>query len=55
MTDMIVEKANEKSYFGKNMTFKKLVQQLLTKASDFGICGSVSTVSPTQVAPKWYP
>ena len=54
MTDMNVQKANEKSYFSKNMTFKKLVQQLLTKASDgfeLAICGSVSTVSPTQVAP----
>ena len=26
MTDMNVQKANEKSFFGKNMTFKKLFQ-----------------------------
>ena len=33
MTDMNVQRAKEKSFFGKNMTFKKLFQELLTKAS----------------------
>ena len=36
-------KANEKSFFGKNMTFKKLFQYLLTKVSggfELRICGS---------------
>ena len=39
MTDMNVQKSYEKSFFGKNMTFKNL----LTKASsgfELGICGS---------------
>ena len=43
MTDMNVQKANEKSFFGKNMTFKKFVQKLLTKPSggdELSICGS---------------
>ena len=30
---MNVQKANEKSFFGKNMTFKNLFQELLTKVS----------------------
>ena len=43
MTDLNVQKANEKSFFGKNMTFKNLFQYILTKVSDgfeLGICGS---------------
>ena len=43
MTYLNVQKANEKSFFGKNMTFKNLFQYILTKVSDgfeLGICGS---------------
>ena len=39
---MNVQKANEKSFFGKNMTFKNLFQYFLTKVFggfDLGICG----------------
>ena len=40
---MNVQKANEKSFYGKNMTFKNLFQLLLTKVSsgfELGIWGS---------------
>ena len=40
---MNVQKANENSFFGKNMTFKNLFQFLFTKVSggfDLRICGS---------------
>ena len=43
MTDMNVQKANEKSFFGKNMTSENLFQYLLTKVSDgleLRMCGS---------------
>ena len=43
MTDMNVQKANEKSFFCKNITFKNLFQSLLTKVSDgfeLRMCGS---------------
>ena len=33
MTDMNVQKANEKLIFGKNMAFKNLFQSLLTKVT----------------------
>ena len=33
MKDMNVQKPNEKSFFGKNMTYKNLFQYLLTKVS----------------------
>ena len=43
MTDMNVQKANEKSFFGKNMILKNLFQWLLTKVSsgfELRMCGS---------------
>ena len=38
MTDINVEKANEKSFFDKNMIFKNLFQLLLTKVSSGDQC-----------------
>ena len=32
MTDMNVQKANEKSFFDKNMTFKKLISVTFNKS-----------------------
>ena len=34
MTDMNVQKANEKSFFGKNMTFKNLISVTFIKRKD---------------------
>ena len=34
MKDMNVQKANEKSFFGKNMTFKNLISVTFIKSQD---------------------